>query len=78
MLLLVKARTYFEARGMYLPNRLVLHNAKLKLGSKKLANMLQLFDIEFQPFLEEIDTKEAAIRECANAITMERVKGIII
>ena len=40
--------------------------------------MLQLFDIEFQPFLEEIDIKEAVIRDCANAITMERIKGTFI
>ena len=34
--------------------------------------MLQPVDIEFQPF-KEIDT---AIRECADAATMERIRGI--
>ena len=38
--------------------------------------MLQPFDIEFQPFIEEIDTKETVIRECADAATMERIKGL--
>ena len=33
------------------------------------------FDIEFQPFIEEIDAKVAVIREYADAATMEGIKG---
>ena len=51
----VKARTYFEAKGM--------------------TNVLKPFDIEFQPFIDEINTKEGAIRQCADAATMERVRS---
>ena len=50
----------------------------MKLGLQKLANILQPFDIEFPPFIEEMDTKVAVIRECADAATMERIKGIIL
>ena len=39
---------------------------------KKITNV---FDIEFQPFMEEINAKEGVIRECADAATMERVKS---
>ena len=37
--------------------------------------MLQPFDLEFQPFINEIDAKEAAIREYADAVTMERIRS---
>ena len=37
--------------------------------------MLQPFDIEFQPFINEIDAKEATIREVADAVTMKRVRS---
>ena len=35
-------------------------------GIEKFAITLKSFDIEFQPFLEEINTKEGVIRECAD------------
>ena len=54
----VKARTYFEAKGM-----------------KKMTKVFKPFDIEFQPFIDEINTKEEAIRKCADAATMERVRS---
>ena len=54
----VKARTYFEAKGM-----------------KKMTGILKPFDIEFQPFIDEINTKEGVIRQCADAATMERVRS---
>ena len=38
--------------------------------------MLMPFDIEFQPFIEEINAKEAAIRGFADAATMERIRNI--
>ena len=37
--------------------------------------MLQPFDLEFQPFINEIDAKEVAIREYADAVTMKRIRG---
>jgi len=45
---------------------------------KKAASALQSFEVEFQPFFEEINTKEGVIRECADAATMKRIKGMII
>ena len=39
--------------------------------------MLKSFDLEFQPFLEEINAKEEVIRECADAATMERIRSMI-
>ena len=50
----------------------------LKLGLKKLVNKLQPFDIELQPFIEEIDAKVAVIREYADAATMEGIKGTLL
>ena len=58
--------------------RYLLYYAKLKSGRKKLANMLKSFDIEFWPFIEEIDAKEGVIRKYADAATMERIRGIIL
>ena len=46
---------------------------------KKFANiLLRPFDIEFQPFVEEINKKEEVIRECADAATMERIRSMIL
>ena len=44
-------------------------------GLKKLAKPLKSFDLEFQPFIEDINAKELVIRECAGAATMGRVKS---
>ena len=41
----------------------------------KLAITLKSFEIEFQPFIEEINAKEGVIRQCADAATMDRVKS---
>lgn len=38
-------------------------------------NTLKSFDLEFQPFIEEINAKERVIREYADAATMERVRS---
>ena len=70
----VKARTYFEARGMYVVCGVRIYTSP-KSGMEKIASTLKSFDIEFQPFIEEINAKEAAIRECADAATMERVRS---
>ena len=35
--------------------------------------MLQPFDLEFQPFIKEIDAKEEVVREFAGAATMKRI-----
>ena len=45
---------------------------------KKFASTLKSFDIEFKPFIEEINAKEEAIRECADAATMERIRSMIL
>ena len=84
----IKARAYFEARGMYaiisvsmLHPRLVSYKmllANSQLGIKKIANTLKPFDLEFQPYIEEINAKEGDIRKYADAASMERIKGMII
>ncbi|KAF8436121.1 hypothetical protein BGX38DRAFT_1215667, partial [Terfezia claveryi] len=43
---------------------------------KKVTNILKSFDIEFQPFIEDINAKERAIREYADAATMEKIRDI--
>ena len=73
----VKARAYFKARGKYILCE-GYYSAKSKLGIKKIANTLKSFDIEFQPFIEEINAKEGAIRESADAATMERIKSMVL
>ncbi|KAF8436686.1 hypothetical protein BGX38DRAFT_1213952, partial [Terfezia claveryi] len=45
-------------------------------GLKKVTNTLKSFDIEFQPFIEDINAKERVIRECADAATMEKIRNI--
>ncbi|KAF8428007.1 hypothetical protein BGX38DRAFT_1124153, partial [Terfezia claveryi] len=45
-------------------------------GIKKVTKILKLFDIEFQPFIEDINAKERVIRECADATTMEKIRII--
>ena len=55
-----------------------LYYAEPKLGVKRFTSLLQPFDIEFQPFIEDINAKEGVIRECADAATMERIRGIIL
>lgn len=42
---------------------------------EKIAITLRSFDVEFQPFIEEINAKEGVIREYADVTTMERVKS---
>jgi len=53
-------------------------HAKPKLGIKRFASTLKSFDIEFQPFIEEINAKEGIIRELADAATMERIKSMLL
>ena len=52
-----------------------LSYTKFKSGTRKLASALKPFDIEFQPFIQEINAKERTIREWAGAATMERIKS---
>ena len=40
--------------------------------------MLKPFDIEFQPFIQEIDEKEVVLQKYADAATMERVKSMTL
>ena len=44
---------------------------------KKLTNILKPFDVEFQPFIQEIDTREAVIQRYADAATMGRIRGTV-
>lgn len=44
-------------------------------GMKKVGNTFKPFDIEFGPFIEEINAREKVIRECADGATMERIKS---
>ena len=44
---------------------------------KKFGTTLKSFDIEFQPFVNEIKEKEGIIREYADAATMERIISMI-
>ena len=52
-------------------------DARPKSGVKKFGSILKSFDVEFQPFIEEINAKEEVIRECADAATMERIRSMI-
>src|SRR5438105_922120 len=76
----VKARAYFEARGMYMWSTYIisLNYAKPKSGLNKFANTLKSFDVEFRPFVDEISAKEGAIREYADAATMGRIKSMVL
>ena len=40
-----------------------------------MASKLKSFDLEFRPFIDEMNAKQRVIRECADAATMERVRG---
>ena len=74
----IKARTYFEARGTCSIPHMLLNYAKPKSGGGKFAVALKSFDIEFRPFIEEINAKERAIQEYADAATMERIRSMIL
>ena len=74
----IKARTYFEARGMYMTYGVHRNHTESKLGMKRLANILMPFDVEFKPFIEEINAKERVIHERAGATFMERIKSMVL
>ena len=40
-----------------------------------MASKLKSFDLEFMPFIDEMNAKVGDIREFADAVTMGRVKG---
>ena len=44
---------------------------------KKLAITLKSFEIEFQPFIEDINAKEGVIRQFADAANMDRVRSMV-
>ena len=48
----------------------------IESGIKSIGNKLKSFDLEFQPFIEEMNAKERTIREYADAATMGRIKGM--
>lgn len=43
---------------------------------KKAVTILKSFDIEFQPFIDEINAKEEVVRKCADTATMKRIRGM--
>ena len=51
--------------------------AEPQLGWKKSLITFKSFDIEFLPFIQEINAKEGVIRELADAATMERVRSML-
>ena len=73
----VKARDYFEAGGVYIERIFTTIFAELQLGWKKFSITFKSFDIEFLPFIKEINAKEEVIRECADAVTMDRVRSML-
>ena len=40
----------------------------------KILSLVKPFDIEFGPFIDEINAKEKVIRDCADSATMDRIK----
>lgn len=48
---------------------------KPQSGIKKFTSTLKSFHLEFQPFIDEINAKEDVIAKCADAATMERIRG---
>ena len=38
--------------------------------------MLQNFDIEFKPFIDDMSEMEKRVRECADIATMDRIKSM--
>ena len=39
------------------------------------ANVFKAFDVEFKPYIDEINEREQVIRECADAATMDRIRS---
>lgn len=59
-------------------NSVKYYDAKPKLGNEKYTSIHKPFDIEFRPFIEEINAKEGVIRACADATTLERIRGMVL
>lgn len=49
-----------------------------KSGIDRFAMTLKSFDVEFRPFIEEINKKDKVIREFADAATMEHIRSMIL
>ena len=78
----VKARSYFEA-GSTNTYYLEYHCHKIMLNKpssamKKFTSTLKSFNIEFQPLIEEMNTKEEVVSKYAGAATMDRIRGTIL
>lgn len=56
------------------PKRL-LRNNPLPLGLGRIQFLIKPFEIEFGPFIDEINIKEKIIRECADMATMDKIKS---
>ena len=44
-------------------------------GIKRFTIILRSFDLEFQPFIDEMNAKEQVVRGFADAATMQRVRS---
>lgn len=59
-------------------NLLLSHAKAKKPAIKKLSSTLKSFNVEFQPFVDEINNKEGDISKYAGVATMQRIKGMIL
>ena len=84
---LVKVHSYFEDGGTntyYLEYQVYkIYYCEVMLNKpssvmKKFISTLKSFNYKFQPLIEEMNTKEEAISKCANATTMDRIRGTIL
>ena len=55
----------------------ILYYANSKLAIGKFAKTLKSFDIELQPFIQEINAKEGVIQEFVNDTTIERIRSMM-
>lgn len=59
-------------------NNLLPYAKSKKPAIKKLASTLKSFNVEFQPYVVEINNKEGDLSKYAGAATMQRIKGMIL
>ena len=79
----IKTREYFQARcklSILMKTSPGTPDDKQlpRPGVTKILNALKPFDVEFGPFIAEIDSRERVIRECADGATMVRIKSRFI
>ena len=45
---------------------------------KRFTGTSKSFNIEFQPLIEEMNTKEEVVSKCASLATMDKIRGMIL